>query len=65
MAFVPKAESIAILANPENPDFASIFRDVEGAERSLKVVCRPTKFPVRQRLMRHSLRWRGNAQMRC
>jgi putative ABC transport system substrate-binding protein len=37
MAFVPKAKAIAVLVNPKNPDFASMARDVEGAERSLKI----------------------------
>ena len=43
MAFVPKAKTIAILANPKNPDFASMVRDVEGAERSLKVALQTYK----------------------
>lgn len=43
MAFVPKAKAIAILANPKNPDFASMVRDVEGAERSLKIAMQTYK----------------------
>ena len=35
--FVPKAKAIAILVNPKNPDFASMRRDAEAAERSLKI----------------------------
>ena len=35
--FVPKAKAIAILVNPKNADFASMKRDVEAAERSLKI----------------------------
>jgi ABC-type uncharacterized transport system substrate-binding protein len=37
LAFVPKANRIAILVNPNNPDFATMTRDVETAERSLKI----------------------------
>jgi putative ABC transport system substrate-binding protein len=43
MAFVPKAKTIAILVNPKNPDIASMTRDVEGAERSLKIAMRTYK----------------------
>ena len=37
MAFVPNAKSIAILVNPNNPEFASMTQDVADAERSLKI----------------------------
>ncbi len=37
LAFVPNAKSIAILANPKNPEFASMAQDVEAAERTLKI----------------------------
>ena len=43
LAFVPKAKAIAILANPKNVDFESMVRDVEGAERSLKIAMRTYK----------------------
>jgi ABC-type uncharacterized transport system substrate-binding protein len=36
-AFVPNAKSIAILVNPKNPEFASMTKDIEAAERSLKI----------------------------
>lgn len=37
LEFVPKAKAIAAIVNPRNPDFASMVRDVEGAERNLKL----------------------------
>ncbi len=37
LALVPNAKSIAILVNPQNPDFASMAQDMAAAERSLKV----------------------------
>jgi putative ABC transport system substrate-binding protein len=43
LAFVPKANRIAILVNPKNPDFATMSRDVEVAERSLKIVMQTYK----------------------
>jgi len=43
MTFVPKAKAIAVLVNPKNPDFASMVRDVDGAERSLKVALQTYK----------------------
>ncbi len=43
LAFVPNANSIAILVNPKNPDFASMVQDVEGAEHSLKIPLRTYK----------------------
>jgi ABC-type uncharacterized transport system substrate-binding protein len=43
LAFVPKANKIAILVNPDNPDFATMTRDVETAERSLKIAMQTYK----------------------
>ena len=43
LAFVPKANRIAILVNPNNPDFATMTRDVETAERSLKIAMQTYK----------------------
>jgi putative ABC transport system substrate-binding protein len=43
LAIVPKAKAIAVLVNPKNPDFASMERDVESAERSLKIVMKTYK----------------------
>jgi putative ABC transport system substrate-binding protein len=37
LAFVPNAKTIAVLINPKNPELASMTRDVEIAERSLKI----------------------------
>jgi ABC-type uncharacterized transport system substrate-binding protein len=37
LAFVPNAKRIAVLVNPKNPELASMTRDVETAERSLKI----------------------------
>jgi ABC-type uncharacterized transport system substrate-binding protein len=37
LQFTPKAKAIAVVVNPKNPDFASMVRDVEGAERNLKL----------------------------
>ena len=36
LQFVPKAKAIAAIVNPKNPDFATMVRDVEGAESRLK-----------------------------
>lgn len=35
--FVPKAKALSALVNPKNPDFASMVRDFENAERRLKL----------------------------
>jgi putative ABC transport system substrate-binding protein len=37
LAFVPNPRMIAVLVNPNNPAFAAMSRDVEGAERALKL----------------------------
>jgi putative ABC transport system substrate-binding protein len=37
LEFVPRAKAIAAIVNPKNPDFASMVRDVEGAERNLNL----------------------------
>jgi ABC-type uncharacterized transport system substrate-binding protein len=37
LEFVPKARSIAVLVNPNNPDSAMMARDVEGAERTYRL----------------------------
>jgi putative ABC transport system substrate-binding protein len=43
LGFVPNAKTIAILVNPKNPDFASMVRDMEGVERSLKIAMQTYK----------------------
>jgi putative ABC transport system substrate-binding protein len=43
LEFVPKAKAIAAIVNPRNADSATMGRDLEGAERSLK-----TRFKVYQ-----------------
>ncbi len=43
LAFVPKVKRIAILVNPKNPDFAAMARDVEAAQRSLKITMQSYK----------------------
>jgi putative tryptophan/tyrosine transport system substrate-binding protein len=43
LAFVPMAKRIAVLINPKNPELASMTRDVETAERSLKITLQTYK----------------------
>ncbi len=43
LAFVPRAKRIAVLINPKNPELASMTRDVETAERSLKIALQTYK----------------------
>jgi len=37
LEFVPKAKLIAVIVNPRNPDFGTMVRDFEGAQRRFKV----------------------------
>jgi putative ABC transport system substrate-binding protein len=37
LEFVPKAKLIAAIVNPKNPDYASMVRDFEGAQRKLQI----------------------------
>jgi putative tryptophan/tyrosine transport system substrate-binding protein len=43
LSFVPNAKSIAVLVNPNNPEFATMTRDVETAERPLKITLQTYK----------------------
>jgi putative ABC transport system substrate-binding protein len=43
LAFVPNAKAIAVLVNPEAPDLPVMVRDVEEAERSLKIATQTYK----------------------
>jgi putative ABC transport system substrate-binding protein len=43
LGLVPKAKAIAVPINPKNPELASMMRDVETAERSLKIALQTYK----------------------